>query len=149
MDILRTQISENRTAVGIHVRRADFLLKKHHLRGLSVANVSYFYKAMDLMLEKYPNAFFVVASDDKKWAKTNLGSRADLVTPFTSPYYDLALLANCQHSIISSGSFSWWVGWLAKGTTIYYEDYPRNGSSLSEGLDRSDYYYKDWIPLGD
>jgi galactoside 2-L-fucosyltransferase 1/2 len=103
---------------------------------------------MDLMQEKYPNAFFIVASDDMKWAKENLNSRASM-SPFQNNFYDLALLANCQHSIISSGTFSWWAGWLANGTTIYYEDYPRKGSSLSKGLDRSDYYYKDWIPLGD
>ncbi|ELT96920.1 hypothetical protein CAPTEDRAFT_203292 [Capitella teleta] len=147
--IMRTQIPKNRITVGIHVRRGDYLLKKLQLRGLSVAKVSYFYKAMDLMLKKYPNAFFIVASNDMQWAKANLGSRANMMSPFTQPGDDLALLANCQHSIISSGTFSWWAGWLANGTTIYYEDYPMKGSSLSEGLNRSEYYYKDWIPLGD
>ncbi|ELT91596.1 hypothetical protein CAPTEDRAFT_37345, partial [Capitella teleta] len=120
--IMRLRIPKNRTVVGIHVRRGDFLDAKSQSRGLSVANLSYYYKAMDLMQEKYPNAFFIVASDDMKWAKENLNSRASM-SPFQNTFYDLALLANCQHSIISSGTFSWWAGWLANGTTIYYEDY--------------------------
>ncbi|ELU06265.1 hypothetical protein CAPTEDRAFT_116007 [Capitella teleta] len=115
---------------------------------MTIAGASYFHKAMDLMLNKYPNAFFIVASDDMAWAKTTLGSRA-IMTPFRSAQHDLALLASCQHTIISSGTFSWWAGWLSNGTTIYYQDYPRKGSSLFAGFNHSDYYCKDWIPLSD
>ena len=32
---------------------------------------------------------------------------------FNSPILDLCILAACNHSIISSGSYSWWAGWLA------------------------------------
>ncbi|ELU12299.1 hypothetical protein CAPTEDRAFT_96186 [Capitella teleta] len=145
---LIASVPKHRVTVGIHIRRGDFLRPGAQKRGLSVAKASFFHKAMDLMLNRYPNAFFIVASDDLKWAKQNLGSRA-VMTPFTSAQHDLALLASCQHSIISTGSFSWWAGWLSNGTTIYYKNYPRNGSSLFAGAKLSDYYYKHWIPLSD
>ncbi|ELT98488.1 hypothetical protein CAPTEDRAFT_205606 [Capitella teleta] len=145
----KTQIPENRTVIGIHVRRGDKLDRWHELfSNRSILSVSYFHKAMNLMQMKYPNAFFVVASNDMEWAKANLADRA-IMSPFNSSsfVYDFALLANCQHSIISIGTFGWWTAWLANGTTIYFNNYPREGEI--EGFIPSDYYYKDWIPLGD
>ena len=41
---------------------------------------------------------------------------------------DLALLASCDHTVMATGTFSWWAAWLANGTTVYYANFPRRGS---------------------
>ena len=61
---------------------------------------------------------------------------------------DLALLASCDHTVMTTGTFSWWAAWLANGTTVYCADYPKRGSWLSTKIQRStEYYYPDWIGM--
>jgi len=59
------------------------------------------------------------------------------------------VLSSCDHVIVSAGSFGWWAAWLANGTTIYYDKWPRNGTTLSAVFDREDYYPPHWVPISD
>jgi len=63
--------------------------------------------------------------------------------------HDLALLANCDHSIMTTGTFSWWAAWLANGITVYYTDFPRPGSILSTRMRSKDFFRPDWIGMND
>jgi len=47
---------------------------------------------------------------------------------------DLAILSMSDHVIIGIGTFSWWAGWLCKGTTIYFDEPVPNGSSIASRL---------------
>jgi len=62
---------------------------------------------------------------------------------------DLALLSSCDHTIMSTGTYGWWAAWLAKGTTVYYADWPRNGSTLMSMFKRKDFFPPSWIGLSD
>jgi len=53
----------------------------------------------------------------------------------------------CQHTVITVGTFGWWAGWLANGTTVYYKDWPRRGSPLAALARHADYFPPYWIPL--
>ena len=60
---------------------------------------------------------------------------------------DLAILSSCNHSIISVGTYGWWAGYLARGITVYYRNYPRKGAELMPLFSRDDYFPPEWVGL--
>jgi len=139
--------------VGIHVRRGDLLDSYNVNAGYTVADTSYFSRAMKYFGKKFARVVFVVCSDDMMWSTTNVQSTlSNAVVVFSqfsslSPEFDLALLAHCNHTIMSVGSFGWWAGWLAGGETVYYREFPRPGSSLRDSFRLGDYYLPRWIAM--
>ena len=57
---------------------------------------------------------------------------------------DLATLAKCNHSITSTGTFSWWVGYLGTGQTVRFGGWPRPGSALAQMVAVNDFFPPDW-----
>lgn len=135
------------TYIGIHIRWGDFLSAEHVYRGLEAAPEAYIVRAKEYMRRLYQDVLFIAASDGMNWITSNITDDNTIVSTFKDAWLDLALLSRCNHSIISTGSFSWWAGWLANGTTIYYENYPRPGSGLAKRFNKSDYYPADWVPM--
>ena len=62
--------------------------------------------------------------------------------------FDLAMVSRCDGVIMSTGTYGWWGAWLANKTTIYYSDWPRNGSKLLRYFSREDFFPPNWIPMG-
>jgi galactoside 2-L-fucosyltransferase 1/2 len=101
-----------------------------------------------------PRIQFIVVSNDMKWCQEQFpliesqlignssktdNQRNSLLINVTysighSAGEELALLASCDHVLMSTGTYGWWAAWLAKGTTVYYADWPRNGSSLANSF---------------
>jgi len=87
---------------------------------------SYFLGAFSYFRRK--NATFIVVTDTPEWvAAEHLFNAPDIVHPSRSTAEkDMALLASCDHIIISEGTFGWWAAWLGagarQGTVMYYED---------------------------
>jgi len=139
--------------VGIHVRRGDLLDGYNVKAGYTVADASYFSRAMQYFGKKFDRVVFVVCSDDMAWSTSNVRSglpnAAVVFSQFSSlsPEFDLALLAHCNHTIMTVGSFGWWAAWLAGGETVYFRDFPRLGSSLRENFRMGDYYLPQWIAM--
>ena len=143
------------TTIGIHVRRGDFLSQRAINRGKSVGTVDYFHAAMGYFRKQHTNCVFLVASNDVKWCREHLAAHdvimiADSTVNVTSSHAhhvsdvqrDMSVLRLVEHNIISTGSFSWWIGWFTPGQVVYYKDYPVNGSSQSIALARhSSYFY--------
>lgn len=132
--------------VGMHVRRGDFVRKRR--LGYTVAPRPYLYRSMNYFQRKYSDVVFIVASDDIDWCRKNV------VGPYTIHFaqtqnstMDMAVLVNCDDVIITTGSFSWWIGYLNKGVTVYYKDYPAAGTWLGSIYAKEDYYPPEWIPL--
>jgi galactoside 2-L-fucosyltransferase 1/2 len=61
----------------------------------------------------------------------------------------MAMLASCDHTISTVGSFGWWIGWLSGGDVTYFKWPAKEGSPLRKqyGKDFSDYFYPGWIGL--
>ena len=144
-------LHENFTRVGIHVRRGDRLDEKWVNKGYIEAPQSYFLKSMDYFSTRHAKVQFIVASDDMAWCRDNI--KADNIV-YTSERYimDFAILTLCDHIIMTFGSFSWWAGWLNKGTTIYYGKFPTPSTWTALHYNRADYYPPDdqsnhWIPM--
>ena len=123
------------TFVGLHVRRGDRTSDKWKKAGQLLPGLQYLKNAMAYILSKYTNVNFIVCSDDITWCKKNLKKGmlkyvAEYGTHFSpgkSAEWDMALLAQCNHSIMTVGTFGWWGAWFAGGETIYF-NYPfRNG----------------------
>lgn len=136
--------------VGIHNRRGDFLRLTQ--TGYSVATEIYFQKAMKYFIQTYGRTQFVVASLDREWSEKSIYFNDSAVANVTFTFghteiQDMAILSMCDHVIVSSGTFGWWSGWLAGGTTIYYANHPIPNSPLSRRLKREGYYPTNWIPL--
>ena len=92
--------------------------------------------------KKY-NLAFIYVSDDPEWGRQNLmnkrgsknlyiiGNPADNLGK-----YDLALLASCNHTIQSYGSFTYFAGFLAGGLKIipeHFDEYdPFNRNTMKK-----------------
>lgn len=59
----------------------------------------------------------------------------------------MATLVRCNHTIMSTGTFSWWISYLTNGTTVYYTDWPKHGSVLEKMLKKDEYFLNNWIPM--
>ena len=78
---------------------------------------------MRYFVERYGRVQFIVASDDLKWARENITAPAGLPSDVVnvtyvpggqSPGQDMAILAQCDHTIMSIGDVRL-VGGLAGG----------------------------------
>ena len=119
MGNLTRELSNNTklTLVGIDIRRGDKVGNKRYY----LATQQYFIKAMQYFKSKYQAVHFVVAGDDRKWARRNISplGNTSLLPTGSSPAVDMAALTLCDHVIISVGSFGFWAGWLGKGEVVY------------------------------
>ena len=114
------------TYVGIHNRRTDsveFIKREWYQEPL---REDYFEDAMEYFREEYDNVAFLYVSDDMDWGRKNLkhddlffvgeGNEED-----DSIAFDMAILANSNHTIITRGTFSMWGALLCGGE--YYTEY--------------------------
>ena len=137
--------------VGIHVRRTDMSTEERQKMGYISPPPSYYSNAMEYFIKKYECVQFIVASDDLGWCKEYI--RGDNVYYSSRDYVaDLAILASCDHIITSIGTYSWWAGWLCKGTTIYYGKPPPANSTFDIMCSNSSWIpfsdeYNNWIPM--
>lgn len=103
--------------VGIHVRVKDMSSNASLARGYSVAPAEYLNAAMEYFQKKFSyKLLFILATDDPEWCAKNFPSSpgsAVVRTPSGPDVLDLVILSNCNHMIITVGSFGWWAGWLS------------------------------------
>ena len=109
--------------IGVHIRRTDLVARREREgRSSSIPSVSYYRHAAVFFNRLFYNqTLYVVCSDDIEWAKANfVGDRPVVFSVGNSAHVDFAILASCNQSIISMGSFSQWSAYLAGGVTITY-----------------------------
>ena len=137
--------------VGLHVRRGDVQDLKRYKKGYRVPKLSYYLKAKNYFMKRYTGPIlFIVTTDNKEWVNRNLKASGTYISNATSASEDLALLAACNDTIMTLGTFGWWAGYLAGGKTVYYKNAIAKGSLLDRWTKLKDRYYKpDWIPMGD
>jgi len=124
------------TWVGVHNRRGDYGHHLNKLYNLPMLGPDFFLRAMEHFRKKISGVVvFVIVSDDLLWARQHfsnskypvefLGHSAVLPKDINKPLAtgvdvgeDLALLAACNHSIISYGTFGMWAAILAGGEVV-------------------------------
>jgi galactoside 2-L-fucosyltransferase 1/2 len=130
----------NITWIGIHIRRGDF-------RGIGYASdEDYIRRAMVYFQRRYyyQRVRFIVGSDDKSYCDELFVRQKRLKKAFILPYRfsaseDLIALSLCHHSIVTGGTYSFWVAYLAGGEVIHDVKYQAVCS-------RAD-YYPPWFVL--
>ncbi|GFY75724.1 galactoside 2-alpha-L-fucosyltransferase 3 [Trichonephila inaurata madagascariensis] len=122
----------NPTYVGIHVRRGDYEKRWLNIyKGLAV-NMEFFQKAMEYFRNKYQSVIFLVVSDDRPWCIENLsGPLGVYVTEKApTPVHDLAVLAHCNHTVMTYGTYGFWGAYLAGGEVVYFDKFLKPNTSF-------------------
>lgn len=133
------------TFVGVHVRRGNIVDADKLMQGYVAANKEYILRAMALFESRFPDAVFIVCSNEIEWCEMNLdASNVIFMDADEEPEVDMSILRNCDHVIITTGSFGWWSGFLAGGDVVYFADGARPGSSIAENFYPNDYYPSHW-----
>ncbi|MDR3574704.1 MAG: alpha-1,2-fucosyltransferase [Anaerolineaceae bacterium] len=110
-------------AVSVHIRRADYVHDTLVSSLYSVCTPDYYRRAAAFLIQKIPQAFFVIFSDDLPWAHKNL----DILSPACfvdavgsrKDEEELMMMSLCRHHIIANSSFSWWGAWLGEKKGSY------------------------------
>jgi galactoside 2-L-fucosyltransferase 1/2 len=120
--------------IAVHIRRTDLLKFVGQDYG-----VDYLNRSVNHMIQRFHDRclLFIVCSDDMQWVTTNFrsvlsnsavstGSCKPEVEFFTgrNVSQDVAVLISCNHTIVTMGSFGWWIAYLANGHTVYFSKYP-------------------------
>lgn len=114
---------KNDITAGIHVRRTDML---HNLG--NDPTIEYFKKALALMRDAVGPIHtknVVVCTDDPAWVHAHTEVFGGMNVRANTDYYeDMAVLASCQHLILSIGTFGWWAAYLraSPGHTFYFAE---------------------------
>ena len=141
----------NDTLIGVHIRRGDYASKRLIDFGQRTAPLEYIINAMSLMKRIHPRSYFLICSDTIQWAKENIPKEKNLIfSQGNAAEVDMAMLTLSNHSIITAGTYSWWVGFLTNGITIYYKDiFTRNTAYSAQFRDESvaDFFPPTWIGI--
>ncbi len=112
---ISAQMEATENPVSIHVRRGDYVSKKHLNEIFGVCHPEYYEKAVAFVAGKTSHPVFFIFSDDIAWVKENLKIQFPAVFVSKSEIEDfeeLALMSECRHNIIANSTFSWWGAWL-------------------------------------
>lgn len=112
--------SEN--SVAIHIRRLDKpdnfkqLLYRIRLQLFwRVCNKKYYQKAISLLKNSIENPRFYVFTDNLEWSKRIFSTTKEYTiidwNRGKESHWDMYLMTQCKHNIISMSSFSWWGAW--------------------------------------
>ena len=147
-----TRLPRNLTLVGVHVRLQDVADPEARRRGYRPAPLSYLSAAMDWYRKQHTNVLFLVVTDQVQWCRHNFTRYHNDAVIASQPggaafYQDFAILLQCQHLIITVGTFGWFAGWLSQGTVVYYSDWPVPGTEIDRQYHIPDYYPPHWVPM--
>ncbi|WKX92310.1 hypothetical protein Q1695_010384 [Nippostrongylus brasiliensis] len=140
--------------IGVHVRRGmDIEMNERNLRhGHRAAPADYYKRAMELAKGDKEKVIFVVCSDNPSWAKKHLPAYDKGMIfhcPGTHREVDMAILIQCNALVLSTGTFSWWTGFLNENASqiIYYDGWPQPGSDLVRMVNKTELFPNNWVPL--
>ena len=133
-DLLPLHWRETGFDCSIHVRRGDYLQRRHEFVPL---HLDYYERAIRHMQQQGCQTFLVF-SDDIQWCKLNLNGECTFVEGLTD-IQSLCLMSRCKNHIIANSTFSWWGSWLAEGsdTSIIA---PQTWYAFRRSLRKDDHY---------
>lgn len=140
------------TFVGVHVRRGDYLqVMPDRWKGV-VGDRAYLQQAMDWFRARHKDPIFVVTSNGMKWCLENIDtSRGDVVFAGngqeSTPGRDFALLTQCNHTIMTIGTFGFWAAYLAGGDTVYLANFTLPDSEFLKIFRPKAAFLPEWVGI--
>nr|XP_021496028.1 galactoside 2-alpha-L-fucosyltransferase 3-like [Meriones unguiculatus] len=149
---LRVNGSQPSTFVGVHVRRGDYVRVMPNVWKGVVADRGYLEKALDRFRARYSAPVFVVSSDDMAWCRKSISSSlGDVVFAGNglqgSPARDIALLMQCNHTVITVGTFGIWAAYLTGGDTVYLANFTQSSSPFHLIFKPEAAYLPEWVGI--
>ncbi|XP_067825334.1 galactoside alpha-(1,2)-fucosyltransferase 2-like [Heptranchias perlo] len=143
---------KNVTYVGVHVRRGDYVHVMPNVWKGVIADKKYLETAMAYFRNKYKDVVFVVTSNGMDWCKKNIDdSKGDVFFPDdskeSSAAQDFSILAHCNHTIMTIGTFGFWAGYLAGGETIYLTNFTLPESEFLKVFKYEAAFLPQWIGI--
>lgn len=145
-DFTKQVSKEGYENVCLHIRRGDMTSDHNKKYGYNLPDIDFVNKSMQFYINKYEFVTFIVISDDIQWCKNSIKRYVEY-SPFTDIQSDIALMSLCDHVIVTAGTFGWWGAFLSGGTTVYFSNFVKNGSTLAKGYVPEDYYPSTWIGI--
>ncbi len=120
-------------AIGIHVRRGDFLNDEKY----RMANPTRYYRdAIDCIRVESSLDNLIVFSDDIDWCKAQREFKGAefRAANLERPHIDLFSLAGCGAVIAANSTFSWWAAWFAaaRGKCVVVPNNWRKGIEIKD-----------------
>ncbi|XP_057390814.1 galactoside alpha-(1,2)-fucosyltransferase 1 isoform X4 [Balaenoptera acutorostrata] len=140
------------TFVGVHVRRGDYLqVMPYQWKGV-VGDRAYLQQAMDWFRARHEAPIFVVTSNGMEWCRENIDtSRGDVIFAGDgqerTPGKDFALLTQCNHTIMTIGTFGFWAAYLAGGNTVYLANFTLPNSSFLNIFKPEAAFLPEWVGI--
>ncbi|XP_057349206.1 galactoside alpha-(1,2)-fucosyltransferase 1 isoform X3 [Manis pentadactyla] len=140
------------TFVGVHVRRGDYLqVMPNHWKGV-VGDGAYLQQAMDWFRARHKAPMFVVTSNGMEWCRENIDTSQGDVTfagdgQEGSPGKDFALLTQCNHTIMTIGTFGFWAAYLAGGDTVYLANFTLPDSNFLKIFKPTAAFLPEWVGI--
>ncbi|XP_006041018.3 galactoside 2-alpha-L-fucosyltransferase SEC1 [Bubalus bubalis] len=149
---LRVNGSRPSTYVGVHVRRGDYVRVMPTVWKGVLADRGYLQQALDWFRARHRSPLFVITSDDMAWCWRNINSsHRDVVFAGSgrqgSPARDFALLTQCNHSVITVGTFGIWAAYLAGGSTVYLANFTLPGSRFRMIFKPQAAFLPEWVGI--
>jgi|694.fasta_scaffold24013_11 hypothetical protein len=129
-------ISSN--ALGISVRRGDFLMLQHNH---CVLTLEYYQTVINNFFQNNIDSIYIF-SDDIEWCKGVFGDEVHYVND--SAGVQLFLMTKMKHLIMSNSTFAWWGAYLNQNNGIIVIPDPWLGPAYDHE-NTNDIYYPSWI----
>lgn len=97
-------------SVSIHLRRGDFVHST-----LDICTKKYYDSAISMIKSRVNNPQFFIFSDDMEYARQLFGNLENALFVRgnkENAIYDMMLMSECKHNIISNSTFSFWASYL-------------------------------------
>ena len=110
-DVLEGMRLENKTPIGVHIRRGDYQANPtiHTLQ-----TVEYYNEAMGYFNDRHAKTKFILCTDDIDTVQGEFDMDKFVFANTGSEIADLYLLSACSGLIGCNSSFSWWGSWFGR-----------------------------------
>lgn len=101
----------NSQSVSMHIRRGDYLSTENSEMFGNICTDAYYEKAIEIIKEKIPNAYFYIFSDDVPYVKEKYAGEKRTIVDINhgkDSFYDMWLMSRCKHNICANSTFSFW-----------------------------------------
>ena len=105
--------NENSVCVSIRVWSN---LPETEIERRNVCNETYYLKAIEEMHKMYPDAYFIIFSNDIEWVKKNFKFKYPVIFEDGEDevWEKLRMMYSCKHFIMSTSTFCWWAQYLSR-----------------------------------